>query len=317
MDTIKERPRVSFSINTHAGDFLFFEKMLIHKLRSLNYPFSEKLVFVDTQKPTGRYSKSSGSLNKLILLLDKLLKEKIIDRFELIPFDTKFHNEIFLKYFGKKDINYRAKNGSPIFQYLYAWERCKGDYIFHSDSDMFFNYDNKEGWIDEAIKTIKSNQKVIFAKCGSPPIADNFFKKIIDFLILRADKLEWSRSKSFTTRYFLMDKRRFEEKILPIRQSKKDESLKKSIFYTLCKKRFEKWNVSYPDYNWAIHPIIHGENFIKYLDDLIWAVENNIYPLYRKKYIWNIYTENRDINPWLKAIKESKEKRKNNIIKSR
>jgi len=56
--------------------------------------------------------------------------------------------------------------------------------------------------------------------------------------------------------------------------------------------------------HWAIHPWRHDENYIRYLDDLIWAVEQGIYPFKRTGYRWDMRTEGKLINEWLGVLRK-------------
>lgn len=56
--------------------------------------------------------------------------------------------------------------------------------------------------------------------------------------------------------------------------------------------------------HWAIHPWKHDENYVKYLPELIWAVENNVYPFVRSGYQWDMRTDGKLINEWLAVLRK-------------
>ena len=89
---------------------------------------------------------------------------------------------------------------------------------------------------------------------------------------------------------------------LPLIQEKPGEPLENSLTHTFKERGYERWNLTGYNY-WAIHPWRHDENYIHYLDELIWAVEHNVYPFRRSGYQWDMRTEGELINEWLKVLR--------------
>jgi hypothetical protein len=56
--------------------------------------------------------------------------------------------------------------------------------------------------------------------------------------------------------------------------------------------------------HYSIHPWKHDENFIRHLDDLIWAVEHNVYPFRRTGFQWDMRTEGEHIHEWLAVLRQ-------------
>jgi hypothetical protein len=308
MNTPAQKHRVSFTVNTCVIDTPFIDKILRSIIRSLDYPFCERLVALDCGKPVGKYlERQTGQLEELRTQLEKLRTDGIINRVDEVLWDEERQNSVLQKYFGRDDIDVKDCDGAPIYQYLFALEQCTGDYILHVDSDMLFCCDHaRKSWIDEGIEMLQANPSVVIATCeGGPPQARNLIEKLTG----RPSKFQkhhsiWHKASNVSTRYFLLDRKRLENRVLPLIQKDAGEPLENSFSHTFKVKGFERWSMNVG--TWAIHPVEHGENFIQHLDDLIWGVENNVYPFKRSGKQWNMHTDGDDIKPWLNAIQSAK-----------
>ncbi|OCQ92695.1 hypothetical protein BCD64_08055 [Nostoc sp. MBR 210] len=307
MNTLGQKPKVSFTVNACIVDTPFIDKILRSMMRSLDYPFSERLVALDPGKPSGKYlERQTGQIDELRTKLAQLQTEGIIDRVDEIPWDEELQRSVLKKYFGRDDIDVKDFDGAPIYQYLFALEQCTGDYILHVDSDVLFYRDaTRQSWIDEGIEMLQANPSVVIATCeGGPPQAKSFLEKLTGRPAKSKPKKLWNKAGNVSTRYFLLDRQRLEKQVLPLLQKDIKEPLENSITHTFKVKGFERWSMTAG--TWAIHPVEHGENFIKHLDDLMWAVENNVYPFKRSGKRWNMHTDGNDIKPWLNAIAQAK-----------
>ena len=298
-------PSVSFSVNVCITDVPYLYKVMTHMVKALNYPFVERRLTIDPGKVEGKYAdRHKGQLDELYTIVEKLKSEKIIDSYDVIPWTQESQNEILERYFSNKNIELKDFSGAPIYQYLYALAPIKSDYIFHADSDMLFytNHGNFD-WISRSIDYMKSHKDVVFTTpMGGPPIARYWYEKLLKKSFQKS-KDTWHHAEFISTRYFLMDRRRFEEKVLPLKQEKPSEPLEDSISYTAKLKGLKRMSMDTFE-AYAVHPWQHDINFITHLDKLIWAVENNIYPVVRKGFQWDMRTDGDNINDWLKAIKK-------------
>jgi hypothetical protein len=294
---------VSFTVNTCVTDVPFVEKTLRHVFRSLDFAFTERLIAFDPGSPTGKYdSRRRGDPSHILAVFDRLMADGLIDRVDTIPWDSERQAEVLERYFHRDDIALKDFDGAPIYQYLYALDQCTGDYVFHMDSDMLFHTSAGTSWIDRAIEMLRREPKVVFATCrGGPPQARNFAERVLRRPLGPRPASYWAKADTFSTRYFLMDRARFEDNLLPIVQDKPSEPLENSITHTLALRGLERWTTTGTD-NWSIHPWRHDDNYLRYLDDLIWAVEQGVYPFVRTGYRWDMRTEGEHIAEWLAAI---------------
>ncbi|MEQ6341744.1 MAG: glycosyltransferase family 2 protein [Gammaproteobacteria bacterium] len=296
--------KVSFTVNVCNSDAPFLEPTLRHMMPALNFPFDERLVAYDPGKQEGKYThRIQGAQGEIEQILQRLLDDNVIDRVDVIPWNEVEQTRILYKYFGSEQIDLKDFSGAPIYQYLYALDRCKGDYVLHTDSDMLFYRSVNGSWITDAIELFQRESRVIVTTPrGGPPQAKNWLEKLTGRSFEPTLKTQWRRADFTSTRYFLMDMAKFRA-CLPLIQAKPGEPLENSLTHTFKEKGFERWNLAAYTY-WAIHPWRHDENYIRYLTDLIWAIENNVYPFRRTGYQWDMRTEGKLINEWLKVLRK-------------
>ena len=297
-------PSVSFTVNVCNSDAPFLEPTLRHMMRALNHPFTERLVAYDPGRQEGKYTERiQGKQNEIEAVLQRLLDDGVIDRIDVIPWTTEEQNRILIKYFGSEHIDLKDFSGAPIYQYLYALDRCTGDYVFHADSDMLFHRTGVGSWIADGVELLQQEPHVIVT-CprAGPPQAKTWLEKLTGQSFERSSKTQWRRVDFTSTRYFLMDMEKFRA-CLPLTQAKPGEPLENSLTHTFKQKGFEQWNLTTLTH-WTIHPWRHDENYIRYLPDLIWAVENDVYPLRRTGFRWDMRTEGKLIKEWLKVLRK-------------
>ncbi len=271
-------------------------------MRALNFPFQERLVTYDAGRQEGKYAERiKGSQDEIERILGRLLDEKLIDRVDVVPWTDEEQKRILRKYFGDKQIDLKDFSGAPIYQYLYALDACRGDFIFHVDSDMLFYRQGERSWIHDGLELLNREPKVVVVTPqGGPPQARNWLERLTGLSFEPKAKTAWHRATFTSTRYFLMDVAKFYA-CLPLEQAKPGEPLENSLSHTFNIRGYDRWSMNGYTH-WAIHPWKHDENYIRYLNDLIWAVENGIYPFRRTGYRWDMRTEGKLINEWLRAL---------------
>ena len=295
---------VSFTVNVCNSDAPFLEPTLRHMVPTLGYPFMERLVAYDPGSQEGKYAnRIQGSQNAIEAILQRLLDDKVIDRVDIIPWTDDEQQRILRTYFGSDTIDLKDFSGAPIYQYLYALDCCNGDYVFHADSDMLFHRTGQGSWIAEGIALMQQEPRVIVT-CprAGPPQARNWIEKLTGRSFEPVPEQKWRRVDFTSTRYFLMDLAKFKS-CLPLVQAKPGEPLENSLTHTFKQRDYAQWNLTTLDH-WTIHPWRHDENYVRYLDDLIWAVENGIYPFRRTGFKWDMRTEGKHINEWLAVLRK-------------
>jgi len=297
-------PKVSFSVNVCNSDAPYLEQTLRHMIRQLNFPFSERIATYDPGRQEGKYTdRIQGSQNDVECILQRLLDDRIIDQIDVVPWTDGDQKRILMNYFGDENIDLKDFSGAPIYQYLYALDGCSGEYVFHADSDMLFHRVGDGSWIADGVALMRQEPNVIVT-CprAGPPQARNWFEKLTGHSFETAPRELWRRVDFTSTRYFLMDMIKFKIS-LPLIQEKPGEPLENSLTHTFGKRGMEQWNLTTLDH-WSIHPWRHDENYVRYLDDLIWAVEKGVYPFKRSGNRWDMRTEGEHINEWLAVLRK-------------
>ena len=297
-------PAVSFTVNACNSDAPYLEPTLRHMMRQLDFPFIERIVTYDPGRQEGKYAERiQGTQNAVEQILDRLLADGVIDRVDVVPWTDAEQQRILSRYFGDARVDLKDFSGAPIYQYLYAMDACKGDYIFHVDSDMLFHRPpGTPSWIHTGLDLLRREPRVIVATPqGGPPQARNWLERLTGHSFERAPREDWHHAAFTSTRYFLMDVARFHA-CLPLEQSKPGEPLENSLSHTFTRKGYQRWSMN-GHTHWAIHPWKHDANYVQHLDDLIWAVENNFYPFVRTGFKWDMRTEGKHIEEWLAVLR--------------
>ncbi len=295
---------VSFTVNVCNSDAPYLEQTLRHMMRQLNFPFVERVATYDPGRQEGKYAERiQGTQSEVERILERLLADGIIDRVDVVPWTEDEQQRILQKYFGGRQVDLKDFSGAPIYQYLYAMDACRGDYLFHVDSDMLFYRAGERSWLYDGLDLLKRESRVIVATPqGGPPQARNWLERLTGHSFEPRPTSDWHHADFVSTRYFLMDVARFHA-CLPLEQAKPGEPLENSFSYTFARKGYARWSMNgYA--HWAIHPWRHDANYVRHLDDLIWAVENGIYPFKRTGFQWDMRTEGEHIEEWLAVLRK-------------
>ncbi|WP_296750887.1 glycosyltransferase family 2 protein [Thiobacillus sp.] len=295
---------VSFTVNVCNSDAPYLEPTLRHMMRQLNFPFAERIATYDPGRQEGKYAERiQGTQSEVERILDRLLADGVIDRVDVVPWTEDEQQRILQKYFGGRQVDLKDFSGAPIYQYLYAMDACRGDYLFHVDSDMLFYRAGERSWIYDGLDLLARESRVVVATPqGGPPQARNWLERLTGRSFEPKPKSDWHRADFVSTRYFLMDVARFHA-CLPLEQAKPGEPLENSFSHTFARKDYARWSMNgYA--HWAIHPWRHDANYVRHLDDLIWAVENGLYPFRRTGFQWDMRTEGEHIEEWLAVLRK-------------
>jgi hypothetical protein len=163
MDLNVLNDKVTLLIKTCPQDILTIEENVKHIVKQLSVPnpFYEVVVSIDT-KERGflREYNSSGSLSGLIEIVQKLIENKIIDRY--IVYDETKTEDINLRWFGLKSEYAHTSKNAPVSSQVYAFEQCKGDYVLQCDCDVLIGRrDYGHSFLSDMISELKKNEKVI------------------------------------------------------------------------------------------------------------------------------------------------------------
>ena len=171
---------VSFTVNVCNSDAPYLEQTLRHMMRQLNFPFVERVATYDPGRQEGKYAERiQGTQSEVERILERLLADGVIDRVDVVPWTEDEQQRILQKYFGGRQVDLKDFSGAPIYQYLYAMDACRGDYLFHVDSDMLFYRAGERSWLYDGLDLLKRESRVIVATPqGGPPQARNWLERL-------------------------------------------------------------------------------------------------------------------------------------------
>jgi hypothetical protein len=298
-------------------DVPYLLKTIPHLIRSCNYPFTERVLAMDTAPLRGDkiYRYNTGSQAELQKACETLVNQGIMDKIVKIDYTPSLIQKVYQKYFGveqaaKMQNHTHNWKGSTVYASLYCIEACQTDYYLHFDADMLLHQDAGFDWISEAIKLMNSvsNIATIRPLCGPPHPQGKIFhpNSVIK------DERGFYAHKFFSMRAYLLEKTRFAQlspiplmwkyppllsRFLPppfpsfsAKIERRLRGIKKTIiqgaiesFEPMTSKRlamtdFVRADLSSPQ-AWTIHPPKHSQEFIEALPKLIELIEQGKYPL--------------------------------------
>ena len=251
-----------------------------------------------------------GTASSLLELLEKLVSEGVLDRIELVPWDENTRRKVMKKYFGDPDVSPRCPSGTAVYQYLCGLECCSGDYLLHLDGDVIFYCSKAGAWIDEAIEFLQKREPAVLACAPAGPPRT---RSLLASLTSKPERnvvprTRWRQSVGVSTRDFLMDRRKMED-LLPLLRSAESEALEHSLSHTFEATGAERWHMQGSDC-FTVHLWRRTRQFYRHRDELIWAVENGVYPYWRTSHPWDLRTDRLRILPWIWAIRRERLRRR-------
>ncbi|UCG34597.1 MAG: hypothetical protein JSW17_03595 [Candidatus Omnitrophota bacterium] len=285
-------------------DVSFMMQTIPHLVRMCNFSFAECVLAIDT-KPLSeekRFRPNIGTPKQLRDCCNKLLSNGIVDKIIDIDFPEDYRKRAYRKHFGTSRIRQTHNwKGYPVLGSIFCIEEAKGDYFLHFDSDMLLYQGREYNWIEEGIRILREHPEVICVRPSAGPQSkeNNLYESKY---FSEKDSGGFYRLKGFSSRTFLIDRKRFEE-LLPLKilWAKKQGSIKDRVPRVLMEKiyhftglgRLESWEKMVTEgikrkgfiradiissKSWTLHPCNHGVKFIEALPKIIEDVESGHHP---------------------------------------
>ena len=163
-ELIPLKDKVTLLIKTCPQDTPTIEANIKHIIRQLSSPnpFYEVVVSIDTKEAQFlREYNSTGNLARLIEIVQKLVDDKVIDRY--IVFDAEKTEEINERWFGIRSNQAHTTKNIPISSQLFAFEQCQGDYVMQCDCDVLIGRkDLTHSFLEDMLSELKQNENVLF-----------------------------------------------------------------------------------------------------------------------------------------------------------
>ena len=296
-----ERPSCSIWFLVARTDVPFMMQTIPHIIRMCNYPFSQKVLAVDTGQLSGEYISRPhiGTLAELQECCDSLLASGVIDRVVDIDFGENYRRRVYKKHLGRFIPHTHNFRGAPVLGYIFLLEQTGSDYLVHFNTDMLVYQNSGYNWIEEGIKALTRYQEIVcVTPLSGPPTEDGSLHQTVPY---ERDTRGFYRFKQFTSRKFLIDVKRF-ERLLPLKilwhVKKQKSDARRSPLQTkgpfAAQDEIDRWEnmVSSrlretPYFRvdldtrsaWALHSSQnHGRDFVDNLPHLIQRIESGWYP---------------------------------------
>lgn len=156
-------PKVTLLIKACPRESKTLYQQVKHIIKQLMAPslFYEKVIAIDKKENNFlRQYTTEGSLDELYTVIEKLIKEGIIDYHIELP-ENKVE-EVNYKWFRLKTKETHTINNIPVTPQIYAFEKVNGEYILQLDSDVIIGrVDYKHSFLKDMIKALEENENAI------------------------------------------------------------------------------------------------------------------------------------------------------------
>jgi hypothetical protein len=295
-------PTCSLWILVARTDIAFMMFTIPHLVKMSNFPFTERVLVIDTAPLSGDKINRPGvgTMEKLRENTQELLEKGIVDRVLNINYDSNYRNQVYQKHFGfplKQTHNYK---GYPILGTIFTIEEPNSDYMLHFDSDMLLYQQADFNWIEEAMKLSEKHPEIMsFRPLTGPPSVDGTLYQQKNY---QYDTDGFYKFKFFGSRVYLINKKTFDQ-ILPLpivwRAYKQKffnnlpNNLQTLLNYTFNKGKLDSWEIMVSKKlentefwrgvladkrAWTLHPKDRSPAFIQALPDIIKRIEAGEYP---------------------------------------
>jgi hypothetical protein len=260
-------------------------------VRACRFPFVERTLVVDVAPPHRRYrdAPTLASLEELRDCCAELRDDGVVDRIVDVDYSPDRVRRITSKHFGRALRRTHDYRGYPTYGLLFAYEIAAGDYFLHFDSDMLLHQAPDFSWIDAGVGLLRARREIVtVTPLAGPPSPDGRLGQRVSYEL---DPDGFYAFRHFTSRKFLLDRRRFDA-LLPLEPTAVSR-LKWLTSLITGKSALERWEKMVSDRlvaigarradlaspgAWTLHPPEHGPAFLAALPSIIARVEAGEFP---------------------------------------
>ena len=290
---------VTLQINLSPGDVNYAEQ-IVPKIVSNHNNIENRILIVDCCRPQKtrlinpdvRFPLNvfNKNLARIKAIAEKLLADKIVTHIYYLTPDDPIIGHLSKKYLNKLYQSTHAAGGTANMSYWAAIELCTTRYLLHYDGDIFLYQEKGYDWVQEAKSLMEKDNKIVISVprlCPPPTLNIPSLHEGRPFKEYQSYWLnDW-----FSTRQFLLDKRKFETYLpLPVGKIKFKLLLRKYLkrafpidpeilLFNSIGGRGGKRLVLKSTKAWIIHPLQKNDEFLKILPQILLSVEKGIFPL--------------------------------------
>jgi hypothetical protein len=282
------------SILVARTDTRFMLQTIPHLVRTCGFPFARRFLMVDTA-PLGRRFRRKpgiGTAEELQACCTRLIRAGVMDGMVPIDYSPHYRRRLYGKHVAGPMRQTHSNGGYPILGSIAALEESRADFLVHFDSDMLLYQDPGFSWIDQGIRLLRENPDLlaVLPRSGPPHRDGRLRQQEATGEAFELDPRGIYCFKTFTTRVFLIDRRRF-DRLLPLRSRLPVMELLRNyltahntmpewetmIGYRLQETAFVRADLTSTQ-AWTLHPDDRGERFEAALPGVIARIEAGDYP---------------------------------------
>jgi hypothetical protein len=295
-------PTCALWILTARTDIPFMMQTIPHLIRMSNFPFTEKVLAIDTAPLTGDKINRPGvgTMEQLRDCTQQLLDDGVVDRVVDVNYDPQYQQQVYLKHFGTPIWQTHNYKGYPILGTIFTIEEPKADYLVHFDSDMLLYQNPDYSWIEAGIKLMERRGEIMSIRpLTGPPKTEG---EIYQEKHFTRDEEGFFKFKFFSSRVYLIKRQRFEQLLpMPIIWRRYRQAwlnylplgVKNILNYLTKKGKIDSWEIMVSaELNrthyfrcvldnpkaWTLHPKDRSPEFIAALPHIIAKIEAGEYP---------------------------------------
>ncbi len=295
-------PSCTLSILVARTDLPFMMHTIPHLVRMSNFPFSQRVLTVDTAPLSGDKvgRPGIGTMSELRACCDQLLSAGVVDKVNEIDYSPAYRDRVYRKHFGSPIRFTHNWKGYPILGTIFTIEEAQSDYMLHFDSDMMLHQQSDYSWVEEGMKLMQQHPEVMSVRpLTGPPTQDGSMYQRFPY---EQDPDGFYRFKFFGSRVYLIDRKRFDQLLplpilwrpyrkkflgqlpVPIQTLLNNLTGKGALdsWEIMVSRRLEQSEyvraVADSPKAWTVHPTDRSPEFIKALPKIIEKVEAGWYP---------------------------------------
>lgn len=205
-------PPVTLEVTLAPPDLPHAEHVLPHQLRTWAAQVREVLCVIDLRPVPGRPDRSWGpDGRRLVDLVNTCCAPYPHANCRVVDYGTEVASSVSAFFLRGRPIPAKTYRGGPFYAYFFGLHEARYDYVLHLDSDIMFG-GGSQSWMAEAVHLLADRADVlVYQPFPGPPRADG--RVHAAGAKPEPGPIPAFRFRTITTRYFLIDRNRFRERI--------------------------------------------------------------------------------------------------------
>lgn len=290
---------LTLQINLAPPDYRYAQHILPHQLEVWSGQVDEVLFTCEARRSEGRFGSQWEKFEDALSTLVGTLSERYpAARAANIDYSADRMAEVARFFFDRDEIPPKDFRGGPFYAYFFGLHAAQHPFVLHLDSDMLFG-GQSGSWVAEALRVLRQNPNVLSVSPHPGPPQRDADSSATEEITLSPEQKPFRVTPRFTTRVFLMDRRRLvREGPLPLERPHLLGILKAHLLRnspgaapeTLIQKHMQTHGllrvqmVGTSPGMWSLHPRYRNEEFYRRLPDLIERVGEGDVPEAQRGY---------------------------------